>query len=397
MIAGRSGERGLNAVECPHIMRVLVFGGSFDPPHRGHAALLAAAAECVEPDRILVVPAFHAPLKDAPSASADDRLELARLGVIERLPARWRRIARLDPSEVRAGRRAFTVETLARLKAADPGAALHFICGQDAAASFPKWKNPARLKKLASWWYGARPGTVEELPSFFHRVPGRFPEISSTELRTALELGQDCSDALFPEVLARIEARGLYGRALLKRLRETLKPGRCEHTLNVAALADALARRHGADAGKARLAGLLHDAGRRFPPPLMAEYARKRRLKIPERDLTAALEPMLLHAHISEDLARREFGVVDEEILSAIRKHTLGDVRMSLLDKIVYVADACSIDRVHEGVAETRALAFGDLDAAFELCLAEKLAHALARRAWLHPLTIELWNTRAAR
>jgi predicted HD superfamily hydrolase involved in NAD metabolism len=129
----------------------------------------------------------------------------------------------------------------------------------------------------------------------------------------------------------------------------------------------------------------------------MAEYARKRRLKVPERDLTAALEPMLLHAHISEDLARREFGVEDEAVLSAIRKHTLGDLKMSALDKLVYVADACSADRTHPGAAETRALAFDDLDGAFERCLADKLEHALKRRAWLHPLTIALWNSLAAR
>ena len=167
--------------------------------------------------------------------------------------------------------------------------------------------------------------------------------------------------------------------------------------MNVAALADALARRHGEDPEKARLAGLLHDAGRCFAPPLMAEYARKRRLKVPERDLTAALEPLLLHAHISEDLARREFGVADETVLSAIRKHTLADRIMSTLDKVVYVADACSSDRRHPGVARTRALAFDDLDAAFERCLADKLSFAIARRAWLHPLTLELWNILAAR
>jgi nicotinate-nucleotide adenylyltransferase len=380
------------------LMRVLVFGGSFDPPHRGHAALLAAAAARVRPGRILVVPAFHAPLKEeAPAASAEERLELVRLDLLQRLPARWKARALIDPSEARGGRRAFTVETLMRLREEYPSTELHFVCGQDAAAAFPKWKNPARLKTLATWWYGARPGATGKPPAFFRRLPGTFPDLSSTALRAALALGEDCSDALFPEALARIEARGLYGRGLLKRLRETLKPGRYEHTLNVAALADALARRHGEDAAKARLAGLLHDAGRRFAPPLMAEYARKLRLKVPERDLTAGLEPMLLHAHISEDLARKEFGVADEAVLSAIRKHTLGDRRMSALDKVVYVADACSADRRHPGVAKTRALAFDDLDAAFEQCLADKLSHALARRAWLHPLTIELWNILAAR
>jgi nicotinate-nucleotide adenylyltransferase len=380
------------------VMRVLVFGGSFDPPHRGHAALLAAAAERVRPGRILVIPAFHAPLKGTPSAPSAERAELVRRGVIGRLPARWRRVASLDLAEARSRRRIYTVDTLARLKTVDPKGELHFLCGRDAAASFPRWKDPARLRALASWWCGERPGAEDgAVPPFFRRVPGRFPEISSTELRAALALDQDVSDALFPEILARIEARGLYGRGALRRLRETLKAGRYEHTLNVAELADALARRHGANAAKARLAGLLHDAGRRFPPPLLAEYARKRRLKVPERDLTAALEPLLLHAHVSEDLARREFGVADEEILSAIRKHTLGDLRMTLLDKVLYVADACSADRTHPGAEDSRALAFGDLDAAFERCLADKLAHALARRAWLHPLTIALWNSLAAR
>ena len=379
-------------------MRVLVFGGSFDPPHRGHAALLAAAAARVNPARILVVPAFHAPLKDeAPAASAEERLALVRLGLLARLPRRWRSRALFDSSEVRAGLPAFTVDTLRRLHEEYPAAELHFVCGQDAAASFPKWKEPARLKKLATWWYGARPGAAAKPPALFHRLSGAFPDISSTELRVALALGQDCTGEIFPEVLARIAARGLYGAGLLKRLESMLKPGRFEHTLNVASLADALARRHGQDAAKARLAGLLHDAGRRYPPPLMAEYARKRRLKVPERDLTAALEPMLLHAYISEDLARREFGVDDEAVLSAIRKHTLGDLKMSALDKVVYVADACSADRRHPGVARTRALAFDDLDAAFERCLADKLDHALARRGWLHPLTIELWNSLAAR
>jgi nicotinate-nucleotide adenylyltransferase len=379
-------------------MRVLVFGGSFDPPHRGHAALAATAAATVQPDRIVVVPSFHAPLKDsAPTASAKDRLELARLGLIDALPAKWRSRALLDGSEARAGRVAYTVETLSRLREEHPSAALHFVCGQDAAGAFPKWKDPARLRKLAVWWYGTRPGSTAKPPAFFRRLPGAFPDTSSTELRAALALGQDCSGMIPARALACIEARGLYGLGLLERLKTLLKPGRYEHTLNVAALADALARRHGQDPATARLAALLHDVGRSLPPPQMAERARKRRLKVPARDLTAALEPMLLHAHISEDIARRDFGVDDAGVLSAIRKHTLGDRLMSALDKVVYVADACSADRRHPGVAKTRALAFDDLDAAFEQCLADKLSHAIARRAWLHPLTLELWNSRAAR
>ena len=221
-------------------MRTLVFGGSFDPPHFGHAALLRAAAVRVRPDRILVVPAYHAPLKDAPSAPAAVRAELARLGVVARLPARWRRVARVDMSEARAERPVYAVETLARLKALDPHGEVHFVCGRDCAASFGQWKDPARLKRLATWWHGPRPGKRSHVPPHFRTLAGRLPDISSTELRSALALGQDCSDAVCPEVLAEARRHGLYGLDILMRLRRTLKPSRYEHTLNVAALASAL-------------------------------------------------------------------------------------------------------------------------------------------------------------
>ncbi|MDX6769228.1 MAG: bis(5'-nucleosyl)-tetraphosphatase (symmetrical) YqeK [Elusimicrobiota bacterium] len=374
-------------------MKTLVFGGSFDPPHEGHAALLAAAAERVRPQRILIVHAWRARLKDAaPAAPAAERLALVRLGVIDALPRRWRRRARLDAREARSARVVPTVETLSRLKKARPWEELHFVCGQDSAASFARWTAPARLRALAHWWYGARPGAASKPPRHFRRVPGRFPAVSSTALREALALGRD-TPLLRKSVRARIEERGLYGGRLLRRLRATLKPGRVEHTLNVAALAAELARAHGADADKALLAGLLHDLGRRFPPHRLADYARRRRLPAPLRDRLIEREPMLLHAYASADIARRELGVTDPEVLSAVSKHTLGAGRMSTLDKVVYVADACSADRSHPGVSATRRLALRDLDAALRRCVKDKLAHARAREAWIHPVTLSLWKS----
>lgn len=373
-------------------MRVLVFGGSFDPPHRGHLELLRAAAARVDPDRIVVLPAWRAPLKGAPGASAADRAAMARSGLLEALPPKWRARARLDLSEIRARRRVYTYESLRRFEGDD----VHFLVGGDSAASFSKWRRVPELRRAATWWCGARAGEGRAIPSFFERVPGRFRDVSSTELRSALALGEDCAKDLLPAVLGRVRSRGLYGLDRLARLKATLRPGRFEHTLNVAALAESLARRWGADPDKARTAGLLHDAGRRFPPILLAAYVRRRRLKAPERERLLRLDPMLLHAYASEDLARREFGVTDAAVLGAIRRHTLGDERLSLLDTVLYVADACSADRSHPGVEKTRALAFVDLDEALKRCVAEKLTHALERGAWLHPLTVRLWNSLAS-
>lgn len=373
--------------------RTLVFGGSFDPPHRGHLALLKAAAEKVRPDRILVIPAWHARLKNAaPTAPATERERLVELALIAPLPRKWRRRARLDDAELKAARTVPTLETLRRLAHARPKDELHFVVGQDSALSFPRWLGAKTLAGLATWWYGARPGNGGRVPAHFRRLPGRFPDISSTRLRADLALGRE-TPLLLREVRARIESRGLYGAALLGELRRSLKPGRVEHTLNVAALAQALAERHGLDGQKARTAGLLHDLGRRFPPHELAAYARRRRLPAPRRATLIAREPMLLHAYASADLARREHGVTDPEILSAVSKHTLGARRMSMLDKVVYVADACSADRAHPGVASTRRLAFRDLDAALRRCVKDKLDHARAREAWIHPATLALWNS----
>jgi len=372
--------------------KVLIFGGSFDPPHRGHAALLRAAVKKIRPNKILIVPNHQSPLKDSPRAPSKERLIMVRLGILDSLPLKIKAISFLDAREARARRKVFTTETLSALKGD-----LHFVCGQDSAENFGRWKNPSRLKSQATWWYGARPGSRGKVPGHFKKIPGAFPDISSTELRSDLALDRDTSKELAPAVMAYIKARNLYGNGLVTRLKSTLKPSRYEHTLNVASLAESLARRWGADADKARLAGLLHDAGRRFSPPQLARFARGRRriLNVPNINEILALDPMLIHAYASAYLARTEFGVADKEVLSAIRRHTLGDKRLSLLDKILYVADATSIDRTHASAARTRALAYNDLDLALKNCVAEKLIHAVSRHAWLHPLTIHLWNSLA--
>jgi nicotinate-nucleotide adenylyltransferase len=370
----------------------LVFGGSFDPPHRGHAELLTAAIGKIRPERILIIPSFQAPFKGSPHASPEARLKMVREGLLNSLPLKFRRRCRIDAREARARRVVYTVETLGALKGE-----LHFLVGQDSAETFFRWKDPAKLKSLATWWYGARPGSKGRPPAHFKRIPGSFPDVSSTELRSALALGRDCSDFLHPSVSKIIDGRGLYGWKLLAKLRKTLSPERFEHTLNVASLAESLALRHGAKPESALLAGLLHDMGRRFNPSGVASYVRARRLEVPRKDEVLAFEPMLAHAYVSADLAKREFSVDDPDVLEAVRRHTLGAARMSLLDKVLYVADACSADRSHPGAARTRALAFRNLDSALKLCVEEKLSHARSREAWIHPLTVRLWNSLAGR
>lgn len=380
-------------------MRILIFGGSFDPPHLGHAALLKAAVRQLTPDRVLIVPAYQAPLKGRPGASAAERLKMLRLVFPK---------ARLELSELRSRRKVYTVDTLARLRRRFPTAELHFVVGSDSAANFSRWKNPGRLKALAHWWTATRPAPTKSVrhrpryrngagtgqpPRFFGKIAGRMPDVSSTEIRRRLALGLGIDGLVAAAVAREIGRRKLYGAALLGTLKRSLKPERFHHTLCVAELADALARRHRLNAEKARLAGLLHDLGRSIPVPEMAAYAKKHRLRIEDAAGIAANQPILFHAHISADLARRRLGVDDPEVLSAVEKHTLGGREMSALDRLLYVADACSKDRGHAAAPRLRALAERDLDAAFAAVVREKLSYVREGGFWIHPLAKVLWNS----
>ncbi|MDD5629900.1 MAG: bis(5'-nucleosyl)-tetraphosphatase (symmetrical) YqeK [Elusimicrobia bacterium] len=374
-------------------MRVLLFGGSFDPPHAGHAALLAAAAGRVRPDLILLIPAFHAPLKSAQAAPAADRLRLLRLGLLPRLTPRWRRRVRIDARELLSRRRVYTIETVARLQAEHPDWELHAVVGSDGAMAWPRWRAPDRLAGLCRWWTALRPGApAGRLPAHFTVIRRAMPEVCSTGLRADLAAGLDCSRWLAPRALSFIARRGLYGTGTLAALESGLKPGRFSHTLAVRRLAEALARRWGEDPRRASWAGLLHDCGRLIGKRRLARYAVRRRLRVPLLKDVTRRQPGLLHAYVGEDLARRRFGCRDRAVLRAVRNHTLGSPSMSRLERILYVADAVSEDRSHPKAAALRRLAFHDLDRAFAACLAAKLGHAVARGAWLHPLSISLWN-----
>lgn len=371
---------------------MLVFGGSFDPPHRGHLALLKAAAETIGPERILIIPAGHAPLKDAPAAPASARWRMIQLGLVQPLPRRFSRLTRVDNLELRLKRKVYTLETLRRLRRRQPGTRLHFLVGSDSATSFDAWRAPAALKKLAVWWTGRRLGVSGDIPPHFRRLPGTYPRISSSGIREALSLGQNPAAWLHPAVLGFILKKKLYGRDLLARLSETLSPERYTHSLAVAVLAVELARRWGLNASRAARAGLLHDCGRTIPVPELPAYARRRKLRIPAFVQTAAKAPLLLHAYAGEDLARRRFGVDDPEILSAIRHHTLGNPAMKPLDRLLYVADACSRDRTYPQASVLRAEAFVDMNKAFRNCVKNKINTARAFGSWLHPITLRLWR-----
>ena len=140
-----------------------------------------------------------------------------------------------------------------------------------------------------------------------------------------------------------------------------LTQGRFYHSQCVAAEAEKLARRYGADPEKARLCGILHDVMKDTPP--------QEQLKILEKSgiiLTVAQRRnrKLWHALSGAAYLRDALGIADQEILGAVECHTSGKGGMSLLDKVLFVADYISADRDYPGVEELRVTAYRSLEEA---------------------------------
>lgn len=150
-------------------------------------------------------------------------------------------------------------------------------------------------------------------------------------------------------------------KQIIASLRSRLLADRFFHSLNVADMAKELASIYGADESKAYLAGLVHDCTKNTSP--------EKQLQMMER---GGIVPndyeknnrKLWHAISGSVFIRSEYGIEDEEIISAVRYHTTGKADMSLLQKIIYVADFTSAERCYSGVERIRALARTDLDAA---------------------------------
>lgn len=177
---------------------------------------------------------------------------------------------------------------------------------------------------------------------------------------------------------------------LQKKLQMILPPYRFLHTIGVAYTATSLAMCHGADISKVRLAGLLHDCAKYMKGSEMYDLAKKFEIEVNEFEEKA---PDLLHAKLGAYFASHEYGVKDDEILSAIKCHTTGKPKMSLLEEIIFVADY--IEPGRKGLPyldEMRKFAFTDLHRATYLELTSTLQKIKSRNEVLDLVTLETYD-----
>jgi nicotinate-nucleotide adenylyltransferase len=198
-------------------LRVALFGGTFDPPHRGHLRIAKAAADAFHLDSVLFAPTGRQPLKlDGTPTPFADRLAMTVLACAEDKRFQTSIIDAPRPD----GLPNYTVETLGKLRQTMPDAVLFNLVGADSFLDLPRWRHPNHLLELAEWIVVSRPGfSLDDLPplrltahqrSRVHLLQTVHEDVSATSLRQRLQDGESCTDLLPAEVSNYILTHNLY-------------------------------------------------------------------------------------------------------------------------------------------------------------------------------------------
>lgn len=378
-------------------MKIAIYGGSFNPPHLGH--LEAAKTVCAElaPDKLLIIPDNIPPHKamDPGSPTAEERLALCRIAFCS-IPG-----AEISDMEIRRHGKSYTAHTVRELRERYPDDELFLVVGSDMLLSFEEWYEFEYLlsectlavvsreeddldalrahKALLSEKYAARVHILQHAP-----LP-----MNSSEIRVwlRLRLGSDLLDnAVYAEIIRRRYYEAMPELCWLREaVKPYLSPRRVAHVAGCESEAVLLAMRYGEDAEAAAEAGILHDITKKLSYDEQLILCDKYGI-ILDKDQLA--NEKLLHAITGAAFARDVFGVSDA-VYDAIRWHTTGKPDMTLLEKIIYMADYVEPTRDFPGVEKLRALAHEDIDAAMALGLEMSLADIRSGGVAPHKDTVE--------
>lgn len=381
-------------------MKIAIYGGSFNPPHLGHLEAATAVCEELKPDKLLIIPDNIPPHKDmdADSPSPEARLELCRLNFAG-LPN-----VEISDMELRRQGKSYTAQTIEQLRAEYPADELLLVVGSDMFLSFEEWYEfEYLLKNCALVIVSREEDDMEKLrahKAYMEReysarvnILSRAPlPMSSSEIRVWLRRRMG-ADTLKPEVYSAIIRNNYYdARPEIMWLREEaekhLAPKRIAHVAGCESEAVLLAMQYGEDPETAAEAAILHDITKKLDLKEQLNLCEKYGIIL---DKDQQSNESLLHAITGAALARDLYGVSDE-VYEAIRWHTTGKPDMTLLEKIIYMADYVEPTRDFPGVEKLRALARKDLDRAMTLGLEMSLEDLKSRGIEIDGNTAEAYS-----
>jgi nicotinate-nucleotide adenylyltransferase len=354
-------------------VKLAILGGSFNPVHLGHLYLAESALK-LGYDRLILVPTFTSPFKPGVRDTApQDRLDMLAASA----PADPR--FAIDDCEIRREGVSYTIDTITDIISRyRPEGKPGLILGDDLAAGFSGWRSCEKIAVLADIIIARRLSSKPVIfPYPYRRLDNAIPEISSRDIRFRIQNGKSWRYLVPEGARFIIEDRRLYSYrteragpppkpsagppkvsvspaktaakaeiALIENaVRSIVSPSRFLHSRAVAALSWELCVRFGQDPERGYLAGIAHDIAKSMNEDELKRFAKKDGKPVSRLERK---KPSLLHSRAGAVLLWERFGIDDEEVLAAVRNHTLGSLTMGPLEKIIYIADKMEPTRKSE-------------------------------------------------
>lgn len=384
--------------------RIGLCGGTYDPVHNGHLALIRAASAGSYLDQCIVMPAGLPPHKlKGHFSPAVYRLEMAAVA--------FRDIDQVNVSdlEIRSQAPSYTLQTIDRLSASfSADTELVLVYGSDILLDIERWYKPEAIMSRCSFYLAKRggyneAGIIAKAQKLRREYNARIDffdcphiKLSSTDVRQAIGSNNSWRHMVPAATAAFIEENGLYHNTdgimaledrcwldlmrLEQKLWSKIPRRRLIHCANTMQYALHLALRHGVDLFRTAQAALLHDCAKDLPWPQQKQLAEQ--AGVPELVL-----PVLAHGPAGAVRAKNEFSVTDHAVFRAITCHTTGCSGMTDLDKILFLADKIEPARTYNRLDEIRLLAEDDLNRAMLLCIDEINGYLKREKIRKHPFT----------
>lgn len=390
-------------------MKVGLFGGSFDPFHNGHLSMIEGALKAV--DKVVVIPSARNPFKRGKILNAAPYRYYMTVDAVERFGDK----VVVSDIEFFIPGISYTLNTIKALlkdnKINDlvdsDNVELFWICGSDILPTFDKWYEPEEILGLVSLLVARRPGQDEDFESNVKRIEDQYDtkitvfDIDGVDVSSSCFRKEKNMDQLPEEVKTFIKTNALYSADWLKNVSDKamedyleyaiemypiLKRDRLLHTINTAVFAVKYAVMYGGDPDKALIAGILHDCAKELPDD------QQKKMAIKDSGESYDIKK-LWHGPAGALMAKKQFGIKDEEILDAIRYHTTARAKMTITDKVVYLSDKIEPARTYDDLTEVRAAADKDLELGLILCVSAFVDKSKRKGMKLHPNTLGFLET----
>lgn len=372
---------------------IAVFGGTFNPFHIGHYEILKAVCELEFINKVFLMPDKIPPHKECDYIAEDKhRQEMCNL-VCQDFEK-----AELCLIEFERDGKSYTYDTINALKLKYPDDKFFVVIGGDMLSTLDTWFNWQNLIKTTSFIAFKRKN-VTDFDIAFKRLTNFGAEIfvieSDITAVSSTELRKYADKSLFPpKVYDYITEKRLYMHEnkyteYKELLEKRLTPKRYNHSLCVANEAVRLAEKYGCDTEKAYLAGLLHDVTKNASPNEHLHIFDEFGIILSDVEKNAE---KLWHAISGAAFVEHKLNICDSEIITAIRYHTTARKNMSLLEKVLYLADFTSADRDYDDLDIMRQKVDVSIPVALEYALSYTINDLVSQKRPLHLDTVEAYN-----